>query len=173
MKNQATQAMELIHSSLGEHSISYTAIKKWFARFCDKNFSFEESYPHSYALKKLKMKIFKFHWIEIKRKWVFSLTKANKNRRAWSYWKKKRKKIWKAKKKVDKHHKKAFQKYKSKNYSYGDHKDINKCLKACDLSPILLNIYLEEILQTDKLDYMERYLQIYEKEYEYPAPVRR
>lgn len=51
MKKNAAQAMELINSTLGEHSVSHSTVKKWFARFRDGNFSLEDD-PRPGAVKK-------------------------------------------------------------------------------------------------------------------------
>lgn len=42
MKKNASQATELINSTLGEHSVSHSTVKKWFARFRDENFCLED-----------------------------------------------------------------------------------------------------------------------------------
>ncbi|CAH2100757.1 unnamed protein product [Euphydryas editha] len=42
MNKNVAQAMELINSTLGEHSVSHSTVKKWFARFRDGNLSLED-----------------------------------------------------------------------------------------------------------------------------------
>ena len=42
MKKNASQATELIHSTLGDGSVSYSTVKRWFARLRDRNFSLED-----------------------------------------------------------------------------------------------------------------------------------
>lgn len=42
MKKNASQATELINSTLGEHTVSYSTVKKWFANFREKKFSLED-----------------------------------------------------------------------------------------------------------------------------------
>lgn len=51
MKKNASQATELINSTLGEHSVSHSTVKKWFARFRDENFCLEDD-PRPGAEKK-------------------------------------------------------------------------------------------------------------------------
>lgn len=64
MKKNASQATELINSTLGEHSVSHSTVKKWSARFRDENFCLEDD-PRPGAEKSLKTKNFKVYLMKI------------------------------------------------------------------------------------------------------------
>ena len=50
-EKNASQTTELINSTFGDTSVSYETVRKWFARFRDGNFSFEDD-PRPGAVKK-------------------------------------------------------------------------------------------------------------------------